>query len=244
MNEIKQAVILAGGQGLRLRPLTNDRPKPMILIHGKPLLEYMVEVLKENGIEEIVMLVGYMPEKIMEYFGDGSRFGLSIKYSIGRVEDDTGTRIRNAKEFLAPDFLLMYADNYWPFLDLEKMGEFFHSSKKLGLMVVYDNKDGRGEEGYKCNVMVGDNDRVLYYDRIHTNDPKIKWTEVGFFVFNRKILDFMPKDREVSLSRDILPDLVKKEELMAWKTNEVQYGITSSEDIPIFEDKLKSLRSQ
>ena len=90
MGEIKpftQAIILAGGRGERLRPFTDNLPKPMVPVNGKPFLEYVVELLRENGITEIVMLLGYLPEKITEYFGDGKKFGVSIKYSIGSVDD-------------------------------------------------------------------------------------------------------------------------------------------------------------
>ena len=105
---IKQAVILAGGKGERLKPLTDTLPKPMVPVNGRPFLEYLVELLKNNGIEEIVMLLGYRPEKITEHFGDGTKFGVNIKYSIGAVEDETGTRIKNAKGLLKDKFLLMY----------------------------------------------------------------------------------------------------------------------------------------
>ena len=68
---IKQAVILAGGRGIRLRPLTNDRPKPMVLINHRPFAEYLIDLLKKNGITEVIFLLGYLPESIMEHFGDG-----------------------------------------------------------------------------------------------------------------------------------------------------------------------------
>ena len=83
ITSIKQAVILAGGRGMRLRPITDTIPKPMILFHNRPFLEYLIEMLKENEIKEVVLLLGYLPEKIVDYFGDGSKFGLKIKYSIG-----------------------------------------------------------------------------------------------------------------------------------------------------------------
>ena len=117
---IKQAVILAGGLGTRLRPITDKIPKPMIQFHGKPFLEYLIELLKEQGIEEIILLLGYLSEKVVEYFGDGDKFGIKILYSISPVEDDTGLRIFKAKDIIKDEFLLLYCDNYWP-LNLQKM---------------------------------------------------------------------------------------------------------------------------
>src|SRR5579862_2022887 len=101
---IKQAVILAGGQGTRLRPLTLTTPKPLIPIHNKAFVQYLVERLRENGIEEIVFLTGYLGKKIEKYFGDGRRFGLKIAYSWSPVESETGTRIRNASHLLDNTF--------------------------------------------------------------------------------------------------------------------------------------------
>ena len=83
ISEIKQAVILAGGMGTRLKPITDTLPKPMIPMNGKPFLEHLVKMLKEEGITEIVLLLGYLPQKVQEYFGDGSNFGLKIKYLSG-----------------------------------------------------------------------------------------------------------------------------------------------------------------
>lgn len=84
MTGIRQAVILAGGEGIRLRPLTDGVPKPMVLVNNRPFLEYLVDMLKENGIDEVVLLLGYLPEKITQHFGDGSNFGIGIEYSIGK----------------------------------------------------------------------------------------------------------------------------------------------------------------
>ena len=77
--EIRQAVMLAGGMGVRLRPYTLDTPKPMVKVNGRPFVEYLIEFLKSNGIEELVLLLGYLPEKVVEHVGDGSKFGLRVK---------------------------------------------------------------------------------------------------------------------------------------------------------------------
>ena len=79
-----QAVILAGGRGTRMRPLTDTRPKPMVEFHGRPFLEYMIEMLREQGFERVLLLLGYLPEVIQEHFGDGSGFGVEIDYSVSR----------------------------------------------------------------------------------------------------------------------------------------------------------------
>ncbi len=88
--KITQAVILAGGQGSRLKPFTNNSPKPMVPVNGKPFLEHLIGLLKENGIQEVIILTGYLGERIEKYFGNGSKFGIKIKYSYTPFLDEKG----------------------------------------------------------------------------------------------------------------------------------------------------------
>ncbi len=162
MTRVTQAAILAGGAGVRLRPLTDNLPKPMVPVNGRPFLEHLVELLRDNGITDIVVLLGYLAHKVTEHFGDGSRFGVRMRYSIGTAEDETGARVRNARDALDDVFLLMYCDNYWP-LDLGKMTDFYRKAGRLGMMTVYNNKDGKGEYGYRNNVELSADGRVLAY---------------------------------------------------------------------------------
>ena len=91
-NDIKQAVIIAGGLGTRLKPFTDTNPKPMYPFENKPFIEYLVEQIKSFGINNILILVGYLPEKIMDYLGDGSKYGVNIEYDITPVEYETADR--------------------------------------------------------------------------------------------------------------------------------------------------------
>lgn len=106
------AAILAGGFGKRLRPYTEDAPKPMIPVAGKPLLEYQIAWLKKHGFEEIVLLVGYKKEKIIEYFGSGSRFGVKITYIVEDEPLGTGGAVKNAEHILLKEsvFLVLNGD--------------------------------------------------------------------------------------------------------------------------------------
>ena len=228
MVDIKQAVILAGGEGIRLRPLTYEVPKPMVPVNNRPFLEYLIEMLKANGISEVVLLLGYLPEKVTQHFGDGSSLGVNIKYSIGKVSDKTGTRIRNAGNLLDDLFLLMYGDNYWP-LNLERLSRFYARQKTLASTTVYANKDGLGEYGLENNIYVDKEGYVVKYDKLR-KDKDLNGVDIGFFVVNRQVLELMPKS-DFSFEEEILPILVKKRQLSGYLTEHRYHYITSPQSL-------------
>lgn len=236
MTDIKQAVILAGGEGVRLRPLTNDTPKPMVKLNSRPFLEYLIEMLVGNGISEVVLLLGYLPEKVTEHFGNGSRFGVNIKYSVGKVSDKTGTRIRNAKNLLDERFLLMYGDNYWP-LNLERLLQFYDRQKTLASTTVYANKDGKGEYGSENNVYVNDENLVVKYDKLR-RDKKLNGVDIGFFILSKQILEFMP-DSDFSFEEEVLPVLAAERQLSGYFTEHRYYYITTPESVKVAERYLQ-----
>lgn len=110
-----QAILLCGGMGTRLRSVVLDRPKPMADICGKPFLQYLLEMLRDKGITEVIFALGYMGEMIEEYFQDGSAFGLKIAYSYEEEPLGTGGAIRNAlPKILEEEVLVLNADTYFP----------------------------------------------------------------------------------------------------------------------------------
>ena len=225
--KIKQAVILAGGQGMRLRPLTNDRPKPMVLVNGRPFLEYLIDLVRRNGINEVIILLGYLPEKITEHFSDGSKFGIKIKYSITDVADKNGTRIKKAKHLFDDHFLLLFGDMYSPKMDLAKMLDFYSQMNLPAMMTVYDNHDERGEYGTKSNVDVSPDGYVTYYAGF-CDDLSFKGLDIGSFIFNKKVIDIMP-DSDFSLQAEFLPQLIKRRELAGYIVRDDYHTITTPE---------------
>lgn len=233
-NGVKQAVILAGGQGIRLRPFTLDNPKPMIPTNGRPFLEYLIEILKENRIKEVVILTGYLGEKIKDYFGDGSKFGLDIKYSYTPFldekgqENESGVRIKNAEDLLDDKFLLMYCDNYWP-LQLEKLEKFYNERKTIALVTAYSNKDNFT----KNNILIDNNGYVIKYDRSR-KDKNLNGVEIGFFLIDKKVLKLIPK-RNCHFERDILPQLVSQKQVSGYLTDNRYYSISTPERVKLTE---------
>ncbi|HKF24702.1 MAG TPA: sugar phosphate nucleotidyltransferase, partial [Candidatus Acidoferrum sp.] len=108
----RQAVILAGGLGTRMRPVTETVPKPMIAVAGKPFLQWQLELLATSGIRSALLLVAYLGEQIEQYFGDGRRFGSSIDYAYELSPLGTGGALRNAEQKLRDWFVLLNGDTY------------------------------------------------------------------------------------------------------------------------------------
>jgi NDP-sugar pyrophosphorylase family protein len=234
---IRQAVILAGGEGVRLRPLTLDVPKPMVPVNNRPFLEYLVDMLRDNGITELVLLLGYLPDIVIKHFGDGSKFGLNINYSVGKVSDQTGTRIRNAGPLLDDVFIMMYGDNLWP-LDLKKLYGFYTRQKTLASTTLYANKDGRGEYGRENNACVNERGFVIKYDKSR-RDKDLNGVDIGFFILSKKVLELMPAG-DCSFEEEVLPVLIKMKQLSGYLTDERYYYITSIESLKVVEAFLRS----
>src|SRR5438034_7875034 len=111
MTKIDRAVILAAGRGARMRELTNDVPKPMIEVRGKPVLQYIVEGLRDAGVRKFLIIVGYRADAVQNFFGDGSRFKIDIEYATQIRQDGTGRVVDLARDFVNDSpFVLAYGD--------------------------------------------------------------------------------------------------------------------------------------
>src|SRR2546423_628622 len=111
MSNISKAVLLAAGRGTRMRELTAELPKPMIKVRDKPILLHIIEGLQMAGIKDFLIIVGYHADAVREYFGDGTCFGLQIKYAVQVIQDGTGRVVELAREFVGQSpFILSYGD--------------------------------------------------------------------------------------------------------------------------------------
>ncbi|HLV02239.1 MAG TPA: HAD-IIIA family hydrolase [Acidobacteriota bacterium] len=226
-----QAVILAGGEGTRLRPITYTRPKPMVEFHGKPFLEYIVEMLRDQGFRKILFLLGYLPQVIQSHFGDGSRWGVDIDYSISKVEDLTARRVELAAHRLDPCFLLLYCDNYWP-MRFEPMWKMFLQSGARGLVTVYRNRDQYSRD----SVRVGSDGFVEVFDRSRTS-PGLKGVEISYAILDRSVIGFLPRENQL-FEESVYPALTARRELVAFETDHRYYSVGSLERLPLTESFL------
>jgi histidinol-phosphate phosphatase family protein len=227
-----QAVILAGGRGTRLRPLTDTRPKAMIEIEGKPFLEYLIEMIRAQGFERVVLLLGYLSEVVQNYFDDGRRWGVKIEYSVTAVENETGRRIKLAEPLLDPCFLLMYCDNYWP-MQMDKMWQRFAAAKVPAMITVYTNKD----DYTKNSLRVDDEGYVAVYDKSRTS-PHLQGVEISYAIMSKSILGLVPDDNVV-FETAVYPKLAEERQLLAYVTDHRYYSVGSHARLPLTETFLK-----
>jgi len=227
MKRPTQTVILAGGRGERLRPLTDTIPKPMIPFHGKPFLEYLIELLKEQGFKKVLLLLGYLPHVIQDYFGDGSSLGIQIEYSITDVENETGRRIKLAEDKLEPCFLLMYCDNYWP-MNMEAMWDHFVEEEATAQITIYNNEDN-----FTKNNVIVDDGIVVHYDKSRSCEG-LKGVDIGFAIIRKEALNSLA-DENVNFEKEVYPVLVRRRQLSAYRTDHRYYSVGSHERLSLTE---------
>src|SRR5581483_1518792 len=131
-----KAVLMAGGEGSRLRPLTIGRPKPMVPIVGKPVMEHIIELLRKHGITDIVVTLQYLPGVIQDYFGDGSNFGVNLVYSVEDQPAGTAGSVKLAMEYLDETFLVISGDAVTDF-NLTEIIDFHRRKEALATLTLY-----------------------------------------------------------------------------------------------------------
>jgi len=232
MTSIRQAVIFAGGRGVRLRPLTDTIPKPMAPVNGSPFLDYLIDSLIRVDIKKVLFLVGYKSEAIIKRYKDSLGGMVQFEYSIGLTEDNTGRRLLNAYNLLEDHFILLYGDNYWP-IQLDPMVSLYKKTEAAVLTTVFSNKDGAGEYGWENNVEVGNDSYVKRYDKTRKSFG-LNGIDIGYFLVSKKALNPSLKEN-LSFESDILPEFIVRKQLVAYVTDIQYYFITTLESLRKFE---------
>lgn len=227
--KIKQAVILAGGQGKRLAPLTNDTPKCMLDINGKPFLYYLIKKLKEQGIEEVILCVGYLGHKIIDYFNNGESLGIKIKYSWQEKKINTASRVKTIEHLIDENFLLLYSDNYYD-LKLRILEKI-----EAPALIAYNNMGGKGEYGFENNLEVF-HWTALNYDYTRKN-PNLNCVNIGFMLLNKKHIALIEGNK--TIEEELFPILIRNKELKAYLTFKPYYWLTDVESLQKMREVLK-----
>lgn len=206
-----KALYLAGGMGTRLKPLTDDLPKPMVPIMNKPLLERSMANLKENGIHEIVISTCYKSQYIKDYFGNGDKFGLNIEYVCEDAPLGTGGAIKKTGHLYDDTFLVFNADILCN-MDFRKLIEF-HKAKSAAVTIAVTKVENPSAYGV---IEYDQNDYALSFTEKPAADQiKSNFINAGVYVIEPSVLKGIPENRPVSVERDIFPALLEKGDKIA-----------------------------
>ncbi len=205
-----KAVIMAGGFGTRLRPLTMNIPKPMVPVMNKPMMHHIVDLLREHGIKEIVSTLFFQPEAITNYFGDGSKFGVTMHHIEATEDYGTAGSVKNAQQYLDERFVLISGD---VLTDIDITAAIkYHEEKKSLATIVLTHAVNPLQFGI---VITGDDGRIIRFLE------KPSWGEVfsdtintGIYIIEPEILDMMPPKEERDWSNDIFPQLLREKKAL------------------------------
>jgi mannose-1-phosphate guanylyltransferase / phosphomannomutase len=200
-----RGVVMAGGEGTRLRPLTSNQPKPMVPVVGKPCMEHILELLRKHGFEDVIVTVAFLPQAIRTYFGDGESLGLNLEYSVEESPLGTAGSVRLASGKLDDTFLVISGDALCDF-DLKRLAEF-HRERGAAVTIALKSVPNPLEFG----IVVTDAD-----GRIERFLEKPSWSQVfsdtintGVYVLEPEVLRHVPADRPYDFSKELFPLLLE-----------------------------------
>ena len=212
-----QAVILVGGEGTRLRPLTYGTPKPMVPLFGVPFLERTIVRLRDAGVEEIILAAGYLPEAISAHFGDGSRFRTRVTYAIEASPLGTAGALRNVADRINGPFFVLNGDVLTD-LDLRAMRAFHEKSGGVGVLHAISVED---PSAFGC-IEHDDEGRVTgFVEKPPREEARTSDINAGTYLLEPRILAGIPSGRSVSIEREVFPRLIAEgESLYAFITSD------------------------
>lgn len=224
-----QAVILCGGLGTRLRPMTLSIPKPMVPVRGRPFLEHQLRYLSRFGLTEVLILTGYKGEVVEEYFGDGSSLGIRVRYSREEEPLGTGGALVRATPLLEESFFLLYGDSFLP-IDYGLAARFFAESGMPAMMVIYDNAAATSVPN---NVGI-DEKTSMVIDYVK-NGVGMRYVEAGVLALKAEVLESMPQEGAFSMEKLLYPSLIERGEMAAYRSPERFYDIGDQRRLREFE---------
>ena len=217
-------VILAGGLGTRLRPITETIPKSLLEIDGEPFIAHQLRELARQGIKNVVLCVGFLGEQVESFVKDGAEYGVRIKYSY-ETNDllGTGGAIRNALHLLNDEFFVLYGDS-WLDIDYRSTYETFQNSGKTALMTVYRN-EGRWD---KSNVEM-DGNSIIFYSKTMRN-PRMTHIDYGLGILKPNIFEQYPEGANFDLA-EIYESLSDSGRLASFEAKNRFYEIGSHDGL-------------
>lgn len=226
-----KAIIVAGGIGERLRPITNNIPKPMVEVNGKPILLHIINLFKRYGVTDFVIAVCYLPKVITDFFGNGTKFGIDIQYTFENPQKPLGAAgaITLSKKFISDTFFVTYADILRN-LDIKKMLDFHNNNKAFATINTYK----RISKNAKSIVSIGKGNRVIKFTERPIQEKfqgKYIWANGSFYIFEPDIFDFIPENEKIDFGKDVFPKIVPDKKVYAYPTSGYFVDIGSLEKL-------------
>jgi NDP-sugar pyrophosphorylase family protein len=232
-HEDMPVAILAGGLATRLKPITEKVPKLLVEVAGEPFFNHQIRLLRQAGLTRLVLCIGYLGERVVELYGDGSKWGVEIEYSFdGPKLLGTGGALIRALPKLGDAFYVLYGDSYLP-IDYRAVGRAFLASGKLGLMTVFENKGL-----YDTSNVWFQDGAIRAYDK-KDRLPTMHHIDYGLGVFRGAALDGFPRDEVVDLAQ-IQKTLLERGQLAGYQIAERFYEIGSHEGLRELDQLLKN----
>ena len=204
-----KAIVMAGGEGTRLRPLTCNIPKPLVNVANKPVMEYVIKLLKEHGIDEIIVTLHYLADEILSYFGDGSDFGVRINYSIEDEPLGTAGSVKKAEKLLNNETFIVLSADALTDINLTDAIEFHKKSNSLVTVTLtsVENPLEYGvvimdEKGHITRLMEKPSWGEVFSDNINT----------GIYIIEPQVLGYLQENKNYDFSKDLFPMLIEKKE--------------------------------
>jgi mannose-1-phosphate guanylyltransferase len=199
----KTAVLLVGGKGTRLRPLTDKIPKALLKVHGKAVTEHILDLMKKYGIRDIILCVGHLKEKIMEHFGDGSRFGVNITYVEEKEPMGTAGPLKLAKKYLKDSFIVSNGDEIKN-INIPRMFRLHKRKDAIGTLAITTVEDPS-----HYGVAKLDGSRIMeFVEKPRKEDAPSNLINAGFYILEPEVIDMIPQGFSM-LEKDVFPKLAK-----------------------------------
>jgi len=210
-----KALILLGGEGTRLRPLTMNSLKSMVPIANKHFYEYQLRLLKKYKVTDVILSVCYLPDRIKHIIGTGKKYGMNIRYVMEDQPLGTGGAVKNAEMMLDGDFFVMNGDILTD-INLKKMMDIHRKNSAVATIYLTEVED---PTSYGLVETDHGNRISKFLEKPNWAEVKTKWINAGIYIFNKKMLDYIPSGKNYSLERGAFPDILRNnEKVMAYKT--------------------------
>lgn len=206
------ALVLAGGKGTRLKPITEEIPKPMMPVHGKPILQHTLDLFKKYGITKILIAIGYKGDQIREYFGDGTRFGVEITYIEEKEPLGTAGCLRLAQPYIKETFVMCNGDELKE-IDLADLYLFHKDNEAVATIALTTVED---PSAFGVVDMKG-NKIMKFVEKPKKEEAPSNLINSGLYIIEPEVLRFMPENQEkVSIEKDVFPKIAQAERLFGY----------------------------